>query len=153
VQFSFIQLIRFRVDNVRVFQRDSMNLSMTVFERPQKFFQGGGRNRHFAFLFQIADNSIQMDATKTLYPFYAPKIIPHRCHARKPGRTLPLIFHCWIEQLFVNKYKEIILKCTETPLDRYGMEDLNTARSLNQFQVVLQRDAPFSLYVTFTKTM
>ena len=30
MKFSFIRLIRFRVDNARVFQRVSMNLNLTV---------------------------------------------------------------------------------------------------------------------------
>jgi len=34
MKFSFIHLIRFRVDNARVFQRVSMNLNMTVSRMP-----------------------------------------------------------------------------------------------------------------------
>jgi len=30
MKFSFIQLIRFRVDNAKAFQRASMNLNMTI---------------------------------------------------------------------------------------------------------------------------
>ena len=30
IKFSFFHLIRFRVDNDRIFQRDFMNLNMTV---------------------------------------------------------------------------------------------------------------------------
>ena len=43
--------------------------------RPQIFFQGG-KHRHFAQIFQIADDAMQMEVNKTLYPFYAPKIMP-----------------------------------------------------------------------------
>jgi len=34
------------------------------------------------------------------------------------------VFQFLTEQLFVNKYKDIILKCNETFSGRYGMEDL-----------------------------
>jgi len=41
-------------------------------------------HRHFAYLFQIADDAMQMDVDKSLYPFYAPKIMPH-VHGRRRG--------------------------------------------------------------------
>jgi len=37
--------------------------------RSQKFFHGGQR-RNFAYLFQVADDAMQINAHKTLYPFY-----------------------------------------------------------------------------------
>ena len=37
---------------------------------PQKFFQGGQR-RHFACIFQVADDAMQIDVHKTHYSFYA----------------------------------------------------------------------------------
>jgi len=37
--------------------------------RPQKFFQGWQR-RNFAYPFQVADDAMQMEVHKTLYPFY-----------------------------------------------------------------------------------
>ena len=37
--------------------------------RPQKIFHGGYfHGGHFAYLFQIADDSVQMDVHKTFYP-------------------------------------------------------------------------------------
>jgi len=38
--------------------------------RPQKFFQGGGQSRHFAYPFQVVDDATQIDIHKT-------KIIPN----------------------------------------------------------------------------
>jgi len=40
--------------------------------RPQKFLQGG-QSRYFAFRFQVADHTMQMDVNKTLCPFYRHK--------------------------------------------------------------------------------
>jgi len=58
-----------------------------------------------------------------------------------------------IELFFVNKYKDIILKCSETFWDRYGMEDLKWQRS-NLFGSNLYcREAPTPLYVSFTETV
>jgi len=37
--------------------------------RPQKFFPRGQR-RNFAYPSQVADDAMQMDVHKTLYPFY-----------------------------------------------------------------------------------
>ena len=45
--------------------------------RPQKFFQGGGQSRHFAYPFQVVDDATQMDVHKTLHPFYTTKKIPN----------------------------------------------------------------------------
>jgi len=36
-----------------------------------------GQHRHLAYIFQIADDAMQMDVNKSLYPFYPPKIMPH----------------------------------------------------------------------------
>jgi len=44
--------------------------------RPQKFFQGG-QSRQFAYPFQVADDAMQMDVHKTLYPFYTTKKMTH----------------------------------------------------------------------------
>ena len=38
-------------------------------ERPQKCFQGGQR-RNCSYPFQVADDAMQLDVHKTLYPFY-----------------------------------------------------------------------------------
>jgi len=51
---------------------------------PQKCFQGGGQRQHFAHIFQIVDDAMQMEVNKTLYPFYAPEIMP-RVHGRWKG--------------------------------------------------------------------
>jgi len=42
--------------------------------------------------------------------------------------ALPLMFHFLIQQFFVNKHEDIILKCSETLLGRYRMEDLKIAK-------------------------
>jgi len=34
-------------------------------------FSRGGQRRHFAYTFQVADDAIQTDVYKALYPFYA----------------------------------------------------------------------------------
>jgi len=47
--------------------------------------------------------------------------------------ALPSYFHVLIAQFFVNKYKDIILKFTETFSDKYGIEDLKIATQLIQF--------------------
>jgi len=57
----------------------------------------------------------------------------HRRRIWECGRaaaTLPLIFHVLIEQFFVNKYKDIILKCSESFSNIYEMEDLTIATQL-----------------------
>jgi len=51
-----------------------------------------------------------------------------------------------IEQFFIDKYKDIVLKCSETFFDTYGMQDLESATHL-------ESGAPSPLYVTLTKTM
>jgi len=35
------------------------------------------RSRHFAYLFQVVDDALQMDVYKTLYPFYTTKKMPY----------------------------------------------------------------------------
>jgi len=45
-------------------------------ERRKKFFQGG-QSRQFAHSFQVADEAMQMNVDKTLYPFYTTKKMPH----------------------------------------------------------------------------
>jgi len=45
-------------------------------------FSRGGQHRQFTYLFQIADDAMQMNVNKTLCPFYAPKIMP-RVHGRR----------------------------------------------------------------------
>jgi len=42
-----------------------------------EIFPGGGQRRHFAYHFQVADNAMQTDVHKALYPFYTTKIKPH----------------------------------------------------------------------------
>ena len=37
----------------------------------------GGQSRHFAYPFQVADDTMQMDVHKTLYPFNTTKNMPH----------------------------------------------------------------------------
>jgi len=44
----------------------------------------GGQHRHFAHIFQFSDDAMQMDVNKTLYPFFAPKMMPH-VHGRWKG--------------------------------------------------------------------
>jgi len=44
--------------------------------RSRKFFQRGQR-QNFAYQFQVADDTMQMDVHKTLYPFYVTKKIHH----------------------------------------------------------------------------
>jgi len=44
--------------------------------RPQKFFHGEQR-RYFAYNFQVADDAMQMDLHKTLYPFHTTKKMTH----------------------------------------------------------------------------
>jgi len=51
--------------------------------RPQIFFQGG-QHQHFAYLFQIADDAMQIDISKMLHPLYTPKEMPH-VHGRRKG--------------------------------------------------------------------
>jgi len=51
--------------------------------RPQKIFPGE-QHRHFAYLFQIADDAMQMDVNKSLYAFYTTKIMTH-VHGRWKG--------------------------------------------------------------------
>jgi len=46
-----------------------MSLSMGV---RMKFFQEG-QSRNFAYPFQVADDAMQIDIHKTLYPFYTTK--------------------------------------------------------------------------------
>jgi len=41
--------------------------------RPQKFSSGGQR-QNFAYHFQVADDAMQMDVHKTLYPIYIPLV-------------------------------------------------------------------------------
>jgi len=48
--------------------------------RRKKFFQGG-QSRHVAYFFQIADDAMQIDIPKTLYPFCtssAARMMPKR---------------------------------------------------------------------------
>jgi len=40
--------------------------------------------------------------------------------------ALPLIFHFLIQQFFLSKYTDIILKCSETFSERYGMKNLES---------------------------
>jgi len=52
----------------------------------------GGEHRHFAYLFQIADDALEMDVNKTLYTFYALKIIPMFMDVgRGAGKTKTLL--------------------------------------------------------------
>jgi len=44
--------------------------------RRQKYFQEEQR-RHFACPFQVANDAMQMDVHKTLWPFYTTKKMPH----------------------------------------------------------------------------
>jgi len=44
--------------------------------RPQKFFQSGGKHRHFVYPFQVADDAMQMNIHKKLCPFYTTKKMP-----------------------------------------------------------------------------
>jgi len=37
-------------------------------------FSSEGQRRNFAYHFQVADDAIQMDVRKTLYPFYIPLV-------------------------------------------------------------------------------
>jgi len=64
--------------------------------RPQKFFQGR-QHRHFAHMFQIADDAMQMYINKSLYPLYAPKVNAHVHGCRKgDGRNkAPLDVEIW----------------------------------------------------------
>ena len=49
-----------------------------------EMFPGGGQRQHFAHIFQIVDDAMQMEVNKTLYPFYTPEIMP-RVHGRWKG--------------------------------------------------------------------
>jgi len=49
-------------------QAPSNLITLLIHGRPQKFFQGWQR-RNFAYPFQVADDAMQMDVHKTLYPF------------------------------------------------------------------------------------
>jgi len=40
-------------------------------------FSRGGQHQNFAYQFQVADDTMQMDVHKTLYPFYVAKKIHH----------------------------------------------------------------------------
>jgi len=46
-----------------------LNRNRCIHGRPQKFFQGSQR-RNFAYPFQVADDTMQMDVLKMFYPFY-----------------------------------------------------------------------------------
>jgi len=66
----------------------------TAHGRPQKFFQGWGQRRHFADPFQVSDNAMQMDVTKTLFytiktlsTIYTAKQIP-----RESTRSVRILF-------------------------------------------------------------
>jgi len=43
----------------------------------RRYFSREGRIRHFAYPFQVANDAMQMDVHKTLYPFYTTKKRPH----------------------------------------------------------------------------
>jgi len=51
------------------------------YKRPQKFFQGAGKVDISLILFQVANDTMQLDLHKTHYLFYTTKKIPHesRC--------------------------------------------------------------------------
>jgi len=57
----------------------------------------------------------------------------HTVGPERNSAALPLIFQILVVQFFVNKYKDIALKCNETVSDEYGMGDLKTA---TQFESV-----------------
>ena len=61
--------------------------------RPPKIFHGG-QLPHFSYLLQVADNAMQMDVHKTLYPFYTTKIMPHATSA------VTKIARCWQQCFF-----------------------------------------------------
>jgi len=42
----------------------------------RNFFKGGQR-RDFAYHFQVAEDAVQMNVHKTLYPFFTTKEMPH----------------------------------------------------------------------------
>jgi len=66
-----------------------MNAVGCEHRRPQKFFQGE-KHRHFTHFFQNAEDAMQIEVNKTLYPFYAPKIM-FMGVGRGDGRTkIPL---------------------------------------------------------------
>jgi len=45
-----------------------LHRNQCIHEHTQNLFQGGQR-RNFAYRFQIADDAMQMDVYKTLFPF------------------------------------------------------------------------------------
>jgi len=49
----------------------------------QQFFQWVEQRRHFVYLFQVADDAMQMDVHKTRYPFYTTKNAPCYSNSQK----------------------------------------------------------------------
>jgi len=79
------------------------------------------------------------------------------------GVQPPAKFYFLLEQLFVNKYKDIILKCSEIFSERYRMAGLQIAMQLESVLSCTSERSTISavcdfykgvadwLYVTFTK--
>ena len=72
-------------------------------------FSGEEKRRHFAYLFQIADHTMQMDVNKTLYTLYPPKIMPG-VHGRRKGagRTKTLGFFNLTFSYYIFSKKRLI---------------------------------------------
>ena len=53
-----------------LFLPQELDQNQCIHGRPQKFFQGCGQRRNFAYPFQVTNGAMQMDVHKTIYPFY-----------------------------------------------------------------------------------
>jgi len=43
----------------------------------RRYFSTGGQRRQFSYPFQVADDAMEMDVNKTLYPYCTTKETPH----------------------------------------------------------------------------
>jgi len=53
-----------------LFLPQELDQNQCIHGRPQKFFQGCGQRRNFAYPFQVTNGAMQMDVHKTIYPIY-----------------------------------------------------------------------------------
>ena len=66
----FEWLKRIQPDSTTLYDPRIRSKSQCIHGRPRKVFPRGGQRRNFACPFQVADDAMQTDVHKTLYPFY-----------------------------------------------------------------------------------